>query len=487
MKRPDWLPEQSEQNIRDMEGWFEGLKSPIFSVVLGTYGQVSVLPKVLKGWEDQRFTDGFEVFLCDDASPDGTKEWAKKYAKETPLQFKYLRVKKRVKPGCLAKNLNQALPHLRGHYTLFAMGDSVPQDDTLIQYAKHLGANRVLSGLRKNVNEKLEFQSIDWRFEDRIASQRAKIIPVTNEEPWAAITGNGLVVPTWALKKVGGWDEEYRGWESDDYDLALKLYELGLEFYLTPQAVLLHIEHPKQERAMRNLALFQRRLREYKERARKQIGTIVLDLDDFTPTNNGLFYLKKLREHFPRMKVSLFTIPLRASGNKIVEDWLQYPDLVKEINGLDWIEILPHGFFHPVPYIGKGEFEKISYDKTVLALKAIEEYFNQLKFNWAKVFKAPHWQISKGAMKALKTLGYVLAIRPDSELKIPEGLKIYKHNWGIQFPIPRGKVELRGHGHVQDFAGTGLRENFSNLLDLPVDAEWKFVSEMVAAKEGGKK
>jgi len=464
-------------------------KKPQISVVIGTYGHAKILSKVLKGWEDQEYKGGFEVFLCDDASSDGTKEWAEEYAKKTPLQFKYLRIKKRVKPGCLAKNLNQALPHLRGNYTLFSMGDSVPQGDTLVKFAKHLGKDRVLCGIRKNVNEKLEFLFIDWRFKDRENEQKMEIIPVTDKAPWAAITGNGLLVPTWALRKVGGWDEKYRGWECDDYDLALRLYEEGLKFYLTPQAAILHIEHGHQIRAHKNLELFQRRLKKHKKNTRERIKTIVLDFDDFAPTNNGLFYLKRLKEHFPKMKVSLFTIPFRVTPNKDrVESWLLNKDLVDEINSLDWIEILPHGFFHPMPPL-RSELEEITYDRMVLALRAIEEYFDQVGFNWKRVFKAPHWRISLDGMKAVRDKGYCLAMTPGDRARIknPKGLKTYEFNWGVQFPIPMGKTELRGHGHIQNWNGTGLGENFGNLLDLSTDADWKFVSECVSKKNVKKK
>lgn len=460
------------------------LNQPVFSVVISAYNQVNLLPKVLKGWEDQKYTGGFEIFVCDDKSSDGTKEWAENYAKTTSLQFKYLRIKNRVGLGSLSKNINQALPFLRGKHTLFSMGDSVPQDNTLEEYTKHLGKNRVLCGMRKNVNEKLEFLFIDWRFKNKKESQNAEIISVTDKAPWAAITGNGLLVPTWALKKVGGWSEEYSGWGNDDYDLALRLYELGLKFYLTPRAILLHIEHSRGGGASPNHELFQSKLRDHKSRVRKGIKTIVLDFDDFSPLNNGLFYLKKLKEHFPKMKVSLFTIPFNAVGqNKSkVEHWPHYEDLVKEINSLDWLEILPHGFFHV-----EREFESFSYKQTVLSLRAIEEHFNKLEFNFAKIFKAPFWQIGKESMNALRDLGYALAIRSESKLKIPKGLKTYKFNWGIQFPIPMGKTELRGHGHIWRWAGTGLSENFANLLDLPVNANWKWISEIVKENYDSKK
>ncbi len=474
-----WLPEQSKEGIASMDAWLNVLKRPIFSVVIGTYNHKHLLPKVMAGWEGQTFRDGFEVFVCDDHSNDGTEEWAKEYEekskKDNRFRFTYLRIPERIEPGCLAKNLNQAMPLATGHFVLFCMGDTVPQEDTLVQYAKHVASDRVLCGVRKNIDQNLEFQSLDWRYKDREHLLEKDIIPINDEAPWASITGNGLVVPLWALRQVGGWSEEYHGWESDDYDLALRLYEAGLNFFHTPKAIILHFEHKKQPRALGNVQLFKKSLLDYKEKIRTGITSITLDLDDFYPSNNALFYLKELKAHFPKMKVSLFTVPFKKVDDRSVESWMTCPELVEEINSYDWIEILPHGFFHVM-----REMEMVDYKQTVLMIRALEENFRSLRFHFARVFKAPHWQIGWDALAALRDLGYAVAINPEDKekMRLPEGLRTYEHNWGIQFPIPRRQV-IRGHGHVQNWNGTGLVENFSNLLDLSTTAEWKFVSECV--------
>jgi len=55
------------------------------SVVVATYNQLEYLPKVMGAWNKQTFKD-YSLYLVDDGSTDGTKEWAKKNAKK--LNFK---------------------------------------------------------------------------------------------------------------------------------------------------------------------------------------------------------------------------------------------------------------------------------------------------------------------------------------------------------------------------------------------------------------
>ena len=451
------------------------MTKPIFSIIIGAYNQKHVLPLVLEGWEKQNFKKGFEVFLCDDHSNDGTDKWAEEYAKEKlPFKFTYLRVKKRIEPGGLAHNLNQSLPLSKGKYSFFCMGDTIPKEDTLSELYKHVEDNKVLCGVRENINEQKEFQSWDWRMAVPDEFMKHDLIPIGDDSPWTAITGNGLCVPTEALRKIGGWNEDYHGWESDDYDLALRLYEQGLEFFHTPKVVIQHIEHPHQPRAMKNVEIFKKAVLNYKDKVRKNITSISLEFDDFSPSNHGLFYLDQLHEHYPELKISLFSVPLRDLGNGTVDSWENATDFLEEVKSRPWLEILPHGFFHR-----QNEVAEWTYDQTCLAIKAWETLFTNLGLNWKKVFRAPYWQYGYEALKALKDNDYVVAINPleRARMKLPDGLKVYQHNWGIQFPFPN-KTEIKGHGHIQDWNGTGIGENLNNLFELPVDKPWKFVSEL---------
>jgi len=474
-----FMTDEAKQGVASMDAWFNNLSTKMFTVVIGCYNQVHILDKVMKGWMDQDYGEGYEVFLCDDCSTDGTKEWAEKYAEENnkkehpKFKFTYCRLKERIEPGSLGMNLNQALPLSEGQYTFFCMGDTIPEPDTLKNLARHVGSGRVLCGVRKNIDENGAFIDWDWRMVEPEEFMDHDLIPINDDCPWAAITGNGLCVPTWALKEIGGWNEEYHGWESDDYDLALRLYEHNLEFFHTPKVVIQHINHPHQPRAMKNVELFKKAVLNYKNQVRDKIISISLDFDDYSPSYNGLFYLDQIHEHYPDCKISLFTIPLKTLGEGQVDSWENAMDLVEETNKRPWLEILPHGYFH-----SQHEVENWTYDQTNLAIKAWETLFTKLGMNWKKVMKAPHWQYGYEALRALRDNGYTVAVDPSalSKMKIPDGLKIYTHNWGVQFPFAN-KTEIKGHGHITQYADTCIADNLGNIYELPTDKPWKFVSE----------
>jgi hypothetical protein len=94
--------------------------------------------------------------------------------------------------------------------------------------------------------------------------------------------------------------------------------------------------------------------------------------------------------------------------------------------------------------------------------------------DFAKVFKAPHWEISKEFEEVLAERGYVLAIdrnRPIVRANIPT----YVWSWSIDEPIPNYPL-VKGHGHVH-LTNNGLDACLPNLLKLPTDIEFKTISE----------
>ena len=457
------------------------LKKPSFSIIIGAYKQAYVLDKVLKSWDNQDYEGRYEVFLCDDCSDDNIEEVFNEFikTKKSKVKFTLLRFPERnIELGCLSRNLNQALPYITGQYVFYCMGDTVPTKNVLSEMAKHVKRNLVLCAMRLNVNENLEMESVDWRYKDNEYLQSLDFVPIGHDYPFCAVTGNGLLVPSWAIKEIGGWNEEFVGWGEDDYDVCLRLYEKGLEFAHVPQVRIMHITHPITPPRKDSEKLWEKKFEEYKSRRRNSIKSITLDFDDFAPENNAFFYLKKLHEHFPLMKVSLFTIPFKMHDSQHVENWTLVPNLIKEINECDWIEILPHGFFHY-----QGEYTGMSYMQTKVAIAATEELFTKLGFNWKKIFRAPHWQFGDESLRAFRDAGYIVATNPVESLKMPRGLKEYQHNLGLSFCLPN-KDELKLHGHIQNWAGTGIQENFIHLLELPTDKPWKFVSEVCEEQNG---
>ena len=76
---------------------------------------------------------------------------------------------------------------------------------------------------------------------------------------------------------------------------------------------------------------------------------IILDIDDLSPSIPNMDLILKLKEHYPKLKITAFTIPAdtrtfndsrdKEDFSKVYDQWAA---ILKEN---PWIEIAPHRFF----------------------------------------------------------------------------------------------------------------------------------------------
>lgn len=206
--------------------------------------------------------------------------------------------------------------------------------------------------------------------------------------------------------------------------------------------------------------------------------TISLDIHDPSVLHSGLDLLLQIKEHYPKFKVSLFWIPLDPKY-EMSQLRLQREDAVKRIKAnLDWIELIPHGLTH-IP----REFEKCDYfTMRDLIFQAIDEAFKKDDLPYVKGFCAPYWLWSEGVVQALNEEGWFGAIDKNQ----PDMLKTkkfytYSHSIDERFWNSTNDV-LKLHGHLDGVSSNDLEKCLLNLLKMPTDAEFKFVSEMVEEK-----
>lgn len=207
---------------------------------------------------------------------------------------------------------------------------------------------------------------------------------------------------------------------------------------------------------------------------------ISLDLHDFSVECTNMFYLMQLREHYPKIKISMFFVPADAQNYNTLIDTMREKsrDLIKQAVLDGWIELIPHGISHI-----HGEFHNASYKDMELALAAYDELFTEWEVPFIRGFCAPNWLISEAAVACLNDHGYWLAIDRNQ----PDCLKAkrnYVYNWDIADPFPRHQGLVKGHGHISLPSRNNLRDSLHNLLHMPTDAEFVFVSEIM--KKGKK-
>jgi len=206
--------------------------------------------------------------------------------------------------------------------------------------------------------------------------------------------------------------------------------------------------------------------------------TVVLDLDDFSVLNNRLDLLLRLKESYPKLKVTLFTIPYDIAYEQKVEAKIIREGTLKAIKrNLDWMEIVPHGLVH-MP----REFEKCDYETMMKhVFPAIEEAFSKDGLPYVKGFKAPHWLWNEDVIKALDEKGWWGAV--DRKYEGPTTKKFYRFSHSIDEPFSRSSANvLKLHGHITGESKNYIEKCFPNLFNMPTDADFKFASELLEKK-----
>ncbi|MAG44714.1 hypothetical protein CL633_02390 [bacterium] len=217
--------------------------------------------------------------------------------------------------------------------------------------------------------------------------------------------------------------------------------------------------------------------------------TIIIDLDDYCLTSPNFNYILRLKSHFPKFKITLFTVPLDPTIMTARNTMKQYVDWAKMLQEYqDWIEIVPHGFMH-----NKGEM-LVEYQQAKDIIKASENMFTQVKFRekrflighknkkykldipYKKIFKAPKWEMSDDAYRAARDMGYVIGVDRNQPSPKIENLNTYKYNWSIEEPFPEDYMVVKGHGHMVGM-NNDLALCYENLLKMPTDAVFMTISE----------
>lgn len=205
----------------------------------------------------------------------------------------------------------------------------------------------------------------------------------------------------------------------------------------------------------------------------------VLDFDDWSILHNRLDLLLKLRESYPKLKVSLFTIPYDAVYENDVSAKLLRKDTLKQVKAnLDWMELIPHGLVH-----FPREFENCTYDTMKNhVIPAIDEAFSRDKLPYVKGFKAPYWLWNEEVVKALDDAGWWGAIDKKQDMIKTKRFYTYSHRIDEPYYKAIGVDIIKLHGHITNDSKNSIERCFFNLFKMDPKAEFKFASEMLEEK-----
>lgn len=201
---------------------------------------------------------------------------------------------------------------------------------------------------------------------------------------------------------------------------------------------------------------------------------VAIEYDDFGPINSNFGILENFKEHYPNFKVTMFTVPWEIRFGRNLQESSpitlpKFKPFVDAINECDWIEIALHGLTH-----APLEFAELSYEAAMKRLVIGMKMFENVGIkNFAKVFKAPQWEISTEAEQAAKDMGFLV-------------LHDQYYNWNLANDKPNADATepYIMHGHVQEDCNNGMEETQHRILKLPVDTEFMFLSEVFNTPKG---
>lgn len=233
---------------------------PKFSIIVGIYNQSATLPALIASLNKQNTRD-FEVHFCDDGSDDADVKAILESLVAADIPWHYHRQEH--KGMRLSKNLNQGIRAARGEYCLFVMADSMLEQDYLEILDEYAAEDRIVCGIRIQLAEidgKLQGVDMDWRVKKNVVPQFPSVII---EMPWLCLTGNGLAIPTAAMRQYGGWWEKIEGYGGDDNEIIARLYFKGFLCWSVPDLRLYHFWHKSSESNWKNSSLVLDKIAEY--------------------------------------------------------------------------------------------------------------------------------------------------------------------------------------------------------------------------------
>lgn len=222
------------------------MKQPFITVNIAVYNQLKNIPIILEAMSKQTFQD-FEVIVTDDGSNDGTSEWMSENLHNYPFELSYYRQEKN--GFRLAASKNMAINNARGQFFLCIEGDIVPHPLLLATYSQNARPNLILLGVRHEIKRLPTVDELD-DLSDQVFSLDYRLETLRSwfktrpEKPYMFASGCNLFIPTEPLRQIGGWDEEYRGYGKDDYDVVMRLFSRGMRVEPLISAFVYHIDHP---------------------------------------------------------------------------------------------------------------------------------------------------------------------------------------------------------------------------------------------------
>jgi GT2 family glycosyltransferase len=156
---------------------------------------------------------------------------------------------------------------------------------------------------------------------------------------WMACLGNLSLRKSFAYK-VGGFDEEFKTWGSEDVEFAYRLYKAGAKFVMDPKLKRYHQEHPesdqKKKEWKKNILLFQKKhmeidvcIRSYRSIDKVSFGLISKVIREYHSLKSDLSHIEEFKE---AMLILLHQICILESENEPLQALVEKSGIFDDVS-----------------------------------------------------------------------------------------------------------------------------------------------------------
>ena len=218
------------------------------SIIIPVRNQKNSLLAALNSLKRQiKTARAFEIIICDDSSTDGTEQMVNKI--RYPIFFKYFR---NDPPLGRSANRNSGFKKSVGKDIVFFDGDMVPSESYLEAILKDDDSQSVRVGLVEPPSDEK-----NGRLERYLYSRgRYAHADESHVVPCRYFTSNNFCISRENFEKIGGFDEEFKGWGGEDIDFGLNLEKNGITVKNIPGAITCHYHKRTVESLVRDFRDF---------------------------------------------------------------------------------------------------------------------------------------------------------------------------------------------------------------------------------------
>ncbi|MFZ2153342.1 MAG: glycosyltransferase family 2 protein [Microgenomates group bacterium] len=201
------------------------------SVIVTNWNTVNLLKKFFHKVVENS-PEASEIIFADDASPDGSVAYIRELQKKYP-QIKIIAHKKNLGFG---KNSNDAVRRAKGDYVVLLNSDIDPHRGYISHALPHLQDEQVFGvGFCELGNE--NWSNIFWK-DGYLQYNRGVNNGQTHISGW--LSGGGSIIDKAKFEKLGGFDNVYAPFYSEDVDLGYRAWKSGYTLLWEPKCIIEH-------------------------------------------------------------------------------------------------------------------------------------------------------------------------------------------------------------------------------------------------------